>query len=377
MKTAESNSSHIKVFDILSRYIAGNFLKSFFLVFLCFFVIISILETMEVVRRYFANGVDVSFLQIFKLTVLRATVTVYSFFSFLSLLASIVFFTMMHNKLELTVIKVVGVSTQGLLKSLFVATALVSGLYITVLDGLSAMSSNKVKILDTQLKQSAEDAGSSLTITNSGVWMRDVFDKTAYIVSAETFKRHEAELSNVRIFEIAENGELQRSIHATTAHISAGFWKLQNCSIVTTDGAKSECETLELPTKLSFSNINKMIANPNSVSFWSISKYVAMLDKVGLSSMKYKIHWFSRLSSIVQMFAFLVLATAFCVNYNARNTRKYMLRVAFLLVLAFPIHFFNNVMTAFGESGILPFAVAPFVIPLTTLLLGLKMIERT
>lgn len=282
----------------------------------------------------------------------------------------------MHSKLELTVIKVVGISTQNIFKSLFVAVSILGVLYISVFDGFSAFSINEIKKTDIKLKQETRGIDKNLTITNSGVWFRDVFESSFYIVSAKTFDSKKLSLFNVRIFEFGKNNELVRSIHTPNAVISKGYWNLGESSIVTSAGLETQESNLKLPTRLSFSNINKMVANPNSVSFWSVGKYISMLDKVGLSSIKYRIHWFSRLSSILQMFAFVMLATAFCINYNSRNTRSYIIKVAILISLAFPIHFFNNVMIAFGESEIIPIAFSAFFIPALTLLIGTVFVEK-
>jgi lipopolysaccharide export LptBFGC system permease protein LptF len=93
-----------------------------------------------------------------------------------------------------------------------------------------------------------------------------------------------------------------------------------------------------------------------------------MLNKTGLSSIKHKIYWLSKISSIVQMFTLIMLATVFCINYNSRNIKRYVEKIALLLGMAFPMHFFDNVLIAFGENGIIPTDFSMFVIPIFTVI---------
>jgi lipopolysaccharide export LptBFGC system permease protein LptF len=282
----------------------------------------------------------------------------------------------MHNKLELTAIKTIGVSTRGLLRPLFLATAILGIFYITVFDGISAFSFDRIKAIDTKLKQETRGLEKSLAITNSGVWFRDVFDSSVYIISAKSFDREHSSLFNVRFFEFDESRGLKRSIISPNAVISKDFWNLNNCIIATSDGTETMEKILTLPTKLSFSNINKMVKNPNGISFWNIRKYINMLKKVGLSEIKHKSNFLSRISSILQMFSFVMLVTIFCINYNSRNTRMYAIKVAILLSLAFPIYFFNNVLIAVGESGNFPLAFSIFATPIFMLGIEIFFVER-
>ena len=330
---------------------------------------------MEVVRRYFSAGYDPSLYQIVKLTFCRSVVNVCSFFSFTVLLATIVFYSVMHNKLEMTIIKGAGISPFRILKSLFIAVSFLGLLYITVFDGLSVYSYRNAKDTNSELKN-GDLINKKLTITNKGIWLRDTFQDRAYIISARGFNRKNSSLFNVRIFEFGVDNDLIRSVHADKVTISEGNWNLSNCKVVTSSGAEMIQESFKFPTKLSYSNINRMVKSPDSVSFWSITKYISMLDKVGLSSMSYKIHWYSRLSTIFQMFAFVVIGTAFCINQNSRNRKSYATKVALLMSFAFPVHFITNVVKAYGESGAIPLPVAAFIVPTIILFSGILLVAK-
>jgi lipopolysaccharide export LptBFGC system permease protein LptF len=320
------------------------------------------LEYMEITRRFSSNHITISYGIITKLTILNAIVTIAAFFPFTLFLGTILFFITIHGKMELTIIKCIGISACQLASCLLFSTVLMGAVYLTILDGLSVISVNKIKLIEsniTKQKQLEEE----MTVTNQGIWFRDALKTKSYIVYAKSFIELQKKLLNVKFFEFDNQNNLLKSIYSDTAEISENLWKLTNAKIIDITGIEKTKSVVEVPTTLSFKNINKMTMNPKSISFWSISKYVKVLDEVGLSSIKYKISWFARLSSIFQMIAFVLLTTVFCVNYNSRNTSRYTMKMATLLVMAFPIHFTNNVLVAFGENGSIPIWIAAFCIP--------------
>lgn len=361
---------------ILTRYIVKNFLIQFLIVFVGFFIVVSILESMEIIRRYFSNSVDISMRDLLRLICFHSVVTVNSFFSFLVLLSGIITLSVLHSRLELTVMKTIGFSVKKLLCALLIGCAILSLGYITVFDYISSYSVGKIKRIDTNVKQKTRGIDKSLTITNLGVWFKDVNDRNSYIISAKTFDNKLSSVYNIRIFEFNKNNVLNRTIHSEEAKINKGDWKLINCHIFDINGNEEFQAAMNLPLNLSLSQITKMVMLPSSVSFWSIGKYSNMLSRVGLSTIKYKVYWYSKLSSIVQMFSFIILALALCLNYNSRNPSQYALKIALLLIFVFPVYFLNNVLIAFGESGAIPISLAAFSMPISILVIGLLALER-
>ncbi|MDR1333210.1 MAG: LptF/LptG family permease [Holosporales bacterium] len=362
---------------ILSRYIIKSFFKSFATVIVCFVFTIAILELMEVVRRCFSNSLHVPLMTLLKLTAHHTAISVFSFCPFTVFLASILFFTTMHWKLELTAMRTMGATTFDILKSLLIGAALLGAFYITVLDLISAHSINEVALLDTAIKAKfRQPQDNCLAVTNSGIWLRDVCDQKSYIINASSFDISQKTFSNFRLFEFNEHSELVQSVYSASAKILNGQWVLSKATIATASGQGETLDQMKIDTTVSVSKIDKMKANPAGISFWSMGKYIDALEHTGLSGAGYRIHWFVRLSSILQMFAFIILATAMCRNHNIRNSRRYAIKVAALVAVAFPIYFLNNVMVALGAHGRLPGQIATCIVPLFTMLTGILLLVR-
>ncbi|MDR1609559.1 MAG: LptF/LptG family permease [Holosporales bacterium] len=361
---------------ILPRYIMRSFFKMFIAVTLCLTFIISMLELMEVMRRYFSNSLNISWATILELTAYHTVISVFSFFPFVVFLASIVFFTIMHWRLELTAMKIIGTTTLDILKALLVGASLLGAFYITVLDLFSAHSTNMIISLNSKIVSRFRKTSSDLVVTNRGVWLRDTYDDKSYIINTSSHDASTGKFLHVRLFEFNKEHELVQSIYSRSASISDGQWVLGKTMIATADGTEKTLDQMKIPTTISIEKIDKMATNPAGISFWNMGRYIDMLEHAGLSGARYRINWFMRLSSILQMVAFIVLATAACTNYNARNSKRYSVKVASLLAAAFPIYFLNNVIVALSAHGRMQDQIATCIMPLLTMLTGAVILAR-
>ncbi|MDR3030987.1 MAG: LptF/LptG family permease [Holosporales bacterium] len=349
------NPSHI-----LFRYIVFTYLKCFGIVILGFFAITSMLEYLELVRKFAAGG-GTSHKIILELMAFNSISTISSFFPFIAFVGTILFFSIMHAKLEITVIKVLGVSIWNIVKSLSLGGLIIGFAYLTIFDSVLIFSVNRIKTINSRINNGISSC--NVTIINRGVWFRDIYADSSYIVHAKSFLANSDALLNVRFFQFNINSNFQKSIYSDIAFIKNRNWNLKDAKIIDLSGNEKRVNNLLIPTTLSLKEINKIIASPKSISVWNMSKYISIIDKVGLSSTKYKVHLFYQISSIFQTIALILLASVFCTNYNIRNPRRYNFKAAIALSISFPIYFLNNILIALGETGDIPIIVAVILTP--------------
>ncbi|MDR0744830.1 MAG: LptF/LptG family permease, partial [Holosporales bacterium] len=337
---------------ILFRYMMLSYLKYFCVVIFIFFAITSMIEYMELVRKFSIGHIGISHKTILELTIFHSISTISSFFPFTAFAGTVLFFSVMHAKLEITVTKVLGLSVWDIAKSLICGGLIIGIIYLTIFDSISVFSVNRIEKIETKIKN--KNLPDNITVTNKGVWFRDIFKDSSYVIYARSFVAEFNSLSNVRFFKFDINNHFQESIYSEKAYIKDKNWNLFHAKVIDLSGNKKEVTNLFLPTTLSLAKINKMTTNPKSISIWSISKYISMIDKVGLSSIKYKVYLFYQISSIYQMIALTLLATVFGIGYNIRNSRRYIVKVVIALSISFPLHFSNNILIALGENGNIP-----------------------
>jgi lipopolysaccharide export system permease protein len=272
--------------------------------------------------------------------------------------------------------KIMGTTTLDILKALLIGASLLGMLYITVLDLFAAHSTNMITLLNSRITAKFRKPSSDLVVTNRGVWLRDTYDHKSYIINTSSFDASTGKFSHVRLFEFNKENELVQSIYSRSAGIADGQWVLDKTMIATADGTEKALDQMKIPTTISVSKMGKMATNPAGISFWSMGRYIDMLEHAGLSGARYRINWFMRLSSILQMVAFIVLATAACTNYNARDSKRYSVKVASLLAAAFPIYFLNNVIVALSAHGRMQDQIATCIMPLLTMVTGALILAR-
>ena len=359
---------------ILTKYIINNFLKCFMIVFCCFYVIVALLELMDVIRQYYSSGCNPTILQVMKITSCRAIVSVCSFFSFILLLSTIVFFTLMHNRNEINIMRCSGISTHKILGMIFIATSIISLFYISTFDTVSKHAyriQDQIAVNVTKkLKQNEP-----MLITNKGMWFKDTYDGKEYFVYARHVNRIKKELNDVRICEFDKNFRYIRTINANISNISDGFWKLSHCDIINSEGHKASVSNYKLPTHVSFKALNMMTGDPKSLSFWSIMKYSKMCEKVGLSSIRYMENFCARISTILMMFAFATLATVFCLSYNRRLPRTYINKIAVLVIFSITTHFINTTILSAISNDFIAMLRTSLVIPITLIVSGIMFIN--
>lgn len=358
--------------NIISKYLMKHFIKSFILVFLCFFTIISILETMEIARRisssYNDNNHSISYIYVVGLVFFKSITTISSFFPFASFMGSIVFYISLNTRMELISMRVLGIETKYILKNLVIIVLGLGIFYITAFDNLSAFSSKQIKKIESKIfnkNNDNKDDNENLVVTNSGLWLRDTNSKNNYIIYAKSFKLSSNTLENVRFFEFDKENNLKNSIYSKKAIISNHKeWIIENPVIINFEGSSESKNKIFIETSLSIKNIDRMTLNPKSMSFWDITKYIKTLDQIGLSTIRYKMQWFSQISSILQMIALLLLSTLFCLNYNNRNTKPYTIKIIGVILIAFPTHFINSLLIALGSNETISITSSTMILPL-------------
>ena len=349
---------------VVSKYLIKSFLRSFLIVFVCFFLIVCILETMEIVRR--VSSANASYKFVVELVLLKSTTTVSSFFPFACFMASVVFFSSMNGKLELLSCRVLGISTKQIIKILILTIFSIGVFYITVFDSISAFSSERILKIESKIFHNKNNDDHGLTVTNAGLWFKDKIPGYHYIIYAKSFNSSSNALENVRFFEFDTDSDFESSVYAKTATIEKNVWVIKDSVRIDKYGNSKKLKVFTIPTKLSLSGINRMTTDPKSMSFWSISKYVHTLEQVGLSTLKYRMQWYVQISSIFQMISLSLLAAVFCFNYNNRNTKSYALKVGIVILIAFPTHFINNLLIALGSKETLSLASSTMLLPVVS-----------
>ena len=339
--------------------------KSFVISITTLFFIVAFIEGVEIMRRIVElDGKILCFLYV---VLLKSTITISSFFPFIAFLAAIMCIVVLNNRLELIVMRCLGISVYQIAFILSTCAIFLGILYLTIFNYTTTYAVREIKILEPKITTTQQNVD-HYAVTKTGLWFKDTNNENDFIIHSRSLNEKKQTLHNANFFVFDKNMSFLYSIYSVDVKIENDYWIIKNAILITTDNRAKHIKSLYIPTSLSIAKINNMMLNPKSIYLWQISKYISILDKIGLSTTRYKIQLFSQIASVIQILAFIILATVLCVVKQPRCTNKYYMKVGIAIILAFPIHFVNSMLIAYGINESLSAFTSTIIFPSSILL---------
>jgi len=127
-----------------------------------------------------------------------------------------------------------------------------------------------------------------------------------------------------------------------------------------------------LPTDLTPDRIEDSFASPDTLSFWALPGFIAILEQAGFSALRHRLQFQSMLSTPVLAMTMALLAAGF----SMRNSRRggVAQTIAAGVAAGFGLFVLDRITGEFGESGTLPVWLAAWAPTATGLLLALALL---
>jgi len=169
--------------------------------------------------------------------------------------------------------------------------------------------------------------------------------------------------------------KFQRRYDAESATLSTdGFWQLYN---VTENVARVKPvihPTLALPTDITLNTLRKQATQISSPSFWKIPANIKANEAAGYSTRALRLQFHKLLALPITLIAMTFIAAAVSMHLTREGgTIRLLITGA---TTGFIVYFADNVISAFGGSGVIPVYIAAWTIPLLTLFFGVNFLTR-
>ena len=354
----------------LSRYIGWNFLNNFILVFVVFFGIIFLIDTVELLRRA-SNHDNVGLGLVSQMGLMKLPFIAQQIFPFAVLFAGMISFGRLTRTSELVVTRAAGVSAwQFLLPVLFVALLL--GIFkVSAFNPLaSAMLSEYDRLNSVHLKGQSN----LLAISKNGLWLRQSTGKDQSVIHAPkmTIIKNEISLSEVSIFVYEGGHKFVSRINANKADLEDGFWHLRDVWINVTDKPVKFIKEYWVETDINLNSIHESFSPPETMSFWDLPEFIANLERSGFSALRHRLYWHSLLSSPLLLCAMVLIAATFTLRQTRRANTTFIIVGGVLT--GFLLFFFSDVILALGLRESIPVVLAAWTPSGISTLLGLTMV---
>ncbi len=341
---AEHESENHRTMRTIDRYVAANVIGSTLTVLvalLAIFTFFALIDELEDVGRG-SYGI----LSAISFVAYSAPSLAYELFPMAALIGSLLGLGAMMRNGEITVVRCAGVSKSRIVLSvmkagaMFVAIAMFIGEVVAPPAEAYARQYRSVAINDRIALQ-----------TPNGFWSRDA---NSYINIREVLPDNR--IKDIFIYEFDANSELRSSTHAEQARYVDGQWILENISqtmISTESIEKRRVERAAWNSLLRPDLIAMVAIQPDSLSIWTLVKYINFLRDNGQTAVHYEHALWVKLTYPFATAVMVFLAIPMVLRASRSTTIGQRVLIGGLIGLAF--HLLNQ---AAGHLGVV-YEIAP------------------
>lgn len=354
---------------ILSRYIARHFFFAIVITIVGLLAITTLIDLFELLRRA-GKYQGVPFSVIIGMVMLKIPGIAERLMPYAVLIGSILALTRLTRTHELIVARAAGVSVWQFLMPAIIVVLLLGSFMTTVFNPLSAALMLRYEQLEAKYLSTR---GSLMVVSSSGLWMRQIEDNptttvSEHIINAAHIVPQDMSFSGVIIFSFDKDKKFVERLDAEQAQLKPGVLELSRVIRSAPGKPPEQMATLALPTSLTMEYIQDSFASPETMSFWRLPGFIAMLEAAGFSAMRHRLYYQSLLANPLLMAGMVWVAAVFSLRLPRRG--KIGILVASGLLTGFMLYFFTDLVHALGAAGTLPIILAAWAPALVMLMIG-------
>lgn len=356
----------------LHAYFARRYLATFLAVLAAFFLILTLFDLLEQIRRYGDSGA--SFGGLLALTLLNVPKSLYRVLPLVTIIASIFLFLSLARSSELVVARAAGRSiTVTLLAPVFVAFA-IGAVAVAIVNPIVAATMTRYETVADDYRRGGE---STLSVTREGLWLRQADENGQTVIRAARASLDGTELSGATFLAFDASGRPVSRIEAARARLVQGAWEIEDAKEWPLASENPERDAtrharLALPSSLTPDEILDSFGDPAAIPIWDLPAFIARLEAAGFSARLYRVFLQMELSLPLLMAAMTLVGAAFTMRHTRLGRTGIMVLLA--LCTGFALYFIRNFAQILGEQGQIPIPLAAWAPAVATLLLPIALI---
>lgn len=361
-------ASAAKLSPTLSLYIVRRFLSSFAVVLLVFAAVIFLLDVIELMRRT-SGRADVSAGLIVQMALLKLPFMTQKIVAFAALFGGMHTFWRLTRFHELIVARASGVSVWQFLFPAVASMILIGLANISTFNPIASAMLSRYDLLESR---HVLGRSSVLTVSRTGLWLRQADSFGQSVIHAASVTQPEMILRDVIIFLYQGTDQFVGRIDASEASLGQGVWNLTNALITGPNRASETHATYSIKTDWTMEKIQDSFAPPETMSFWELPGFIALLDSAGFSASRHRLYWHSLLAIPLLLAAMVLVAASFSLRPARRG--GVALLIGSGVIFGFLLFFLSDVVLALGLSATIPPLLAAWTPAGFSLLIGLTVL---
>ena len=294
----------------IARYFGLRFFNAVMLVFLGIFVLVTLLDYIEMMRR--ASDVpNVSAILVAKTSLYRVPQVTERILPFCILIGAMSCYLNFSRRLELVVARAAGMSAWQFISPALVVAFLIGVFATTVYNPVSAVLQERSKRFEAELF--GRDTGARGG--GGPFWVSQRNDDGQAIINAKSSQDQGVSLSGVTVFTFDTGGQFKQRIESRAAVLEPGAWKLLAARVYELRSLPAEVPEFRLKTSLTPEQVRESFATPETVPFWELPLYIKIAEHAGLVAAGYRLQFQKLLARPFFLAAMVLLAAAVSLRF--------------------------------------------------------------
>jgi lipopolysaccharide export system permease protein len=315
-----------------------------------------------------------------RLSLMKLPLLVEQTLPFALLASSMLAFTRLNRRSELSIIRASGLSAWRFLTPVIVLAAGLGLFSAMVLNPFSARLTQSFEFERARLLQTGQEIVAAAD-SETGVWLRQGDDTSQFVIHARKAEDAGRTLLDVKLIEEqrlydgrqpTSDFAFVRRIDAERAVLNEGFWQLENVVENLPNLPPERKDKLAIPTSLDAVTLLDEFASPNTVGFWALPEFIRDTRDAGLDASRYLMRWYTLTATPVLFVAMALIGALACLRLQRLGGTSRLLATGVLVAVG--LYFFTQFSASLGATGAAPPAVAAWSPPLFVLFASLAFI---
>ena len=367
----DADMSQFAPFGTLFRYFALRFAGW---VCLCLFglvSIISLIQTIELVRRVSVLTRTIPDINYVGMAVLNIPNVIHMILPFAVLTGAILCFSSWNRSNEFVAVRGFGQSIWAALGPALFASFMVGMAFITIINPIGAVTS---LAYEARMAEIFGTDKNDLAVSDSGIWIRDNLPDSRLIFRGDTLDADSSRIMNPIIYEFNETSNLRRVIKAESSQLTKTGWMVENAISWQNNGTEKMLGTIILPTGLGSLDLQQSSLPPRALSIFQLPDFILSLEHAGIPATAHRMYLYQLLALPLMMIGITMLAARATFANTLRGSRsRLFLRGVLLATVIFMFTYFMQVM---GASLRVPTIVAAWTPAFAIFLIGAIILAR-
>jgi len=339
----------------LARYFGLRFLGAVLGVFFSLFVLVALLDYIEMMRRA-ADAPNASALLVAKASFFRVPQVTERILAFCVLIGAMACYLSLSRRLELVVARAAGMSAWQFITPAVVIAFLLGVIATTLYNPVSAILQERSKLIEAEI---FNQIPAGQRADGAAFWVRQKTGDGQAIINAKTSRNQGSELGAVSVFMFSPAGQFVERIEAARAVLRPGLWQLSGVRVYAPGVPPAEQDEYSLRTSLTQEQVRESFATPETVPFWQLPQYINLAESAGLVAAGYRLQYQKLLARPFLLAAMVFLAAAVSLRFFRFGGVQKMVLSG--VAAGFLLYVFSKVTEDFSKAQLMHPAAAAWL----------------